>query len=130
MSQLTMELLKFAVMLVMAAAVYAVRKYLLPFIRSRMTAEQLRTAQEIAKTLVYMAEQSFGDKSGAERKKIVEDALRDALKKVGINMSDQFIDSLIEAAVKGMKIAESGGAPGPAPAKIENNGGDGNAQKA
>lgn len=130
MNQFTMELLKFAVMFVMAVAVYAVRQYLIPFIRSKMTAEQIKTAQEMAKMFVYMAEQSFGQKSGAERKQIVKDALRDALKKTGIDMTDQFIDDMIEAAVKGMKIAESGGVTGSDPAEFENTGGEGNAQKA
>lgn len=109
MNEFTMELLKFVVMLVMAILVYVIRRNLVPFIQSKMTEDQLKTAQEMAKMFVYMAEQAFGDKSGQERKQIVKDALRDALKNAGINMTDQFIDDMIEAAVKGMKIAESGG---------------------
>lgn len=109
MNEFTMELLKFVVMFVMAILVYAIRRNLVPFIQSKMTEDQLKTAQEMAKMFVYMAEQAFGDKSGQERKQIVKDALQDALKNAGINMTDQFIDDMIEAAVKGMKIAESGG---------------------
>lgn len=109
MNEFTMELLKFVVMFVMAILVYVIRRNLVPFIQSKMTEDQLKTAQEMAKMFVYMAEQAFGDKSGQERKKIVKDALQDALKNAGINMTDQFIDDMIEAAVKGMKIAESGG---------------------
>ena len=56
---------------------------------------------------VYMAQQIFGDKSGAERKKIVKQALTDALQNSGIEMTDQFVDDMIEAAVKGLRIAES-----------------------
>lgn len=109
MNEFTMELLKFVVMFVMAILVYVIRRNLVPFIQSKMTEDQLKTAQEMAKMFVYMAEQAFGDKSGQERKQIVKDALRDALKNAGINMTDQFIDDMIEAAVKEMKIAESGG---------------------
>lgn len=109
MNEFTMELLKFVVMFVMAILVYVIRRNLVPFIQSKMTEDQLKTAQEMAKMFVYMAEQAFGDKSGQERKQIVKDALQDALKNAGINMTDQFIDDMIEAAVKGMKIAESGG---------------------
>lgn len=109
MNEFTMELLKFVVMFVMAILVYVIRRNLVPFIQSKMTEDQLKTAQEMAKMFVYMAEQAFGDKSGKERKQIVKDALQEALKNAGINMTDQFIDDMIEAAVKGMKIAESGG---------------------
>lgn len=110
MNEFTMELLKFVVMFVMAILVYVIRRNLVPFIQSKMTEDQLKTAQEMAKMFVYMADQAFGDKSGQERKQIVKDALQEALKNAGINMTDQFIDDMIEAAVKGMKIAESGGA--------------------
>lgn len=109
MNEFTMELLKFVVMFVMAILVYVIRRNLVPFIQSKMTEDQLKTAQEMAKMFVYMADQAFGDKSGQERKQIVKDALQEALKNAGINMTDQFIDDMIEAAVKGMKIAESGG---------------------
>lgn len=109
MNEFTMELLKFVVMFAMAILVYVIRRNLVPFIQSKMTEDQLKTAQEMAKMFVYMAEQAFGDKSGQERKQIVKDALQEALKNAGINMTDQFIDDMIEAAVKGMKIAESGG---------------------
>lgn len=109
MNEFTMELLKFVVMFVMAILVYVIRRNLVPFIQSKMTEDQLKTAQEMAKMFVYMADQAFGDKSGQERKQIVKDALQEALKNAGINMTDQFIDDMIEAAVEGMKIAESGG---------------------
>ena len=109
MNEFTMELLKFVVMFVMAILVYVIRRNLVPFIQSKMTEDQLKIAQEMAKMFVYMADQAFGDKSGQERKQIVKDALQEALKNAGINMTDQFIDDMIEAAVKGMKIAESGG---------------------
>ena len=108
MNQVTMELLKFAVMFVMAVVAYVIRRDLVPFIQSKMTADQLKTAREMATMFVYMAEQTFRDKTRAERKQLVKDALREALKSAGINMTDQFVDDMIEAAVKGMKIAESG----------------------
>lgn len=108
MNELTMELLKFAIMAIMATGAYVIRRNVIPFIQSKMTAEQLKTAQEMAKMFVYMAQQSFGDKPGAERKKIVKDALKDALKQSGINLTDSFVEDMIEAAVKGLRIAESG----------------------
>ena len=109
MNQLTMELLKFAIMAVIAAGAYVVKQNIVPLIQSKLTSEQLKTAQDMAKMFVYMAEQAFGSCTGAERKKIVKDALLEALTRAGINMTDQFVDDMIEAAVKGLKIAETGG---------------------
>lgn len=109
MNQFTAELLKLLIMAVMCVATYAVRQYVIPYVKSKLNSEQLATAQEMAKMFVYMAEQSFGEKTGAERKQIVKDALQEALKNAGISLTEQFADDMIEAAVKGMKIAESGG---------------------
>lgn len=109
MNQAAIEILNCVVMAVVAGAAYLIRRDLLPLIQSKMTAQQLKTAREMADVFVYMAQQTFGEKSGAERKKIVQDALKGALKKSGINLTDQFVDDMIEAAVKGLRIAESGG---------------------
>ena len=87
---------------------FAIRKDVVPFLQSKMTADQLKAAQEMASMFVYMAQQVFSDKSGKERKEIVRKALQNALFEAGIDLSDQFVDDMIEAAVKGMKIAESG----------------------
>lgn len=108
MDQTMVEILKLVVMAAVAAIAVIIRKDLIPFIQSKTTAEQFRTAQEMAEMFVYMAQQLFKDKSGHERKQIVRDALKPALEEAGINLSDQFIDDMIEAAVKGLRIAESG----------------------
>jgi phage holin, LL-H family len=107
MDQTMVEILKLVIMAGVALIVVLFRRDLVPFIQSKATAEQLRTAQELAEMFVYMAQQIFGDKSGAERKKIVKQALTDALQNSGIEMTDQFVDDMIEAAVKGLRIAES-----------------------
>ena len=107
MDQTMVEILKLVIMAGVALIVVLFRRDLVPFIQSKATAEQLRTAQELAEMFVYMAQQIFGDKSGSERKKIVKQALTDALQNSGIEMTDQFVDDMIEAAVKGLRIAES-----------------------
>ena len=103
MDQTMVEILKLVIMAGVALIVVLFRRDLVPFIQSKATAEQLRTAQELAEMFVYMAQQIFGDKSGAERKKIVKQALTDALQNSGIEMTDQFVDDMIEAAVKGLR---------------------------
>lgn len=108
MDQTTIEILKLVVTAAIALIVVFIRKDLIPFIQSKTTAEQFRTAQEMTEMFVYMAQQIFKDKTGKEKKQIVKDALSGALNNAGINLTDQFIDDMIEAAVKGLKIAESG----------------------
>lgn len=108
MDQTMVEILKLVVTAAIALIVVIIRRDLIPFIQSKTTAEQFRTAQEMAEMFVYMAQQIFKDKTGKERKQIVKDALTPALENAGINLSDQFIDDMIEAAVKGLRIAESG----------------------
>lgn len=109
MNEVVIEIVKCVVMAAAAGAAYMIRRDLIPFIQSKMNAQQLKTARDMADVFVYMADQVFGDKSGDERKKIVTDALKNALRQSGIDMTDQFIDDVIEAAVKGLRIAESGG---------------------
>lgn len=108
MDQTTIEILKLVVTAAIALIVVFIRKDLIPFIQSKTTAEQFRTAREMAEMFVYMVGQYFKDKTGKEKKQIAKDALSGALNDAGINMTDQFIDDMIEAAVKGLKIAESG----------------------
>lgn len=107
MDQTMIEIMKLLVTAAIALIVVIIRKDLIPFIQSKTTAEQFRTAQEMAEMFVYMAQQLFKDKTGHERKHIVKEALKPALEEAGINLSDQFIDDMIEAAVKGLRIAEN-----------------------
>lgn len=109
MDQTTIEVLKIVVCAVVAVVAVLVRRDLIPFIQSKTTTQQYEAARDMAEMFVYMAQQVFGDKPGKERKQIVKDALTNALKEAGINLSDQFVDDMIEAAVKGLRIAESVG---------------------
>ena len=109
MNAVLIEFCKVLVMIAAAFVVLLIRRDLVPFIQSKVTAEQFGTAREMAEMFVYMAQQMFKNKPGEERKAIVKGALKSALQGAGIELTDQFIDDMIEAAVKGMKIAESAG---------------------
>ena len=109
MEQILTDVLKLVIMAAVAFAVYMIRNELVPLIRSKMTAEQLQTAQKFADMFVYMAQQVFGGYPPAERKAIVTEALKNALIAVNISLTDKLIDDMIEAAVKGLRIAESSG---------------------
>lgn len=101
-------------LLITAAAVfciYAIQKTVVPWINGKVQSDQFKTAKEYAETFVLMAQQVHQDKTGAERKAIVTKALKGILNKTNISLTDNLIDDLIEAAVKGMKIAEGAGKP-------------------
>ena len=106
------EIIKLAIMAVVAFLAVMIRRDLVPFIQSKMTQDQIKSAQEMAEMFVYMAQQCFGDESGKKRKEIAKKALLDALDQAGIYLSDQFVDDMIEAAVKGLRIAENTGKEG------------------
>ena len=109
MDQLVLEIIKLLIMAAVGFGVYMFRRDLVPFIKSKMTADQFTAAKQYAEMFVYMAQQVFHDKTGAERKAIVTKALKEVLTATNISLTDQFIDDMIEAAVKGMKIAEAAG---------------------
>lgn len=109
MDQLIFEITKLLIMAGVGIGVYMFRHDLLPLIKQKMTADQFATAKQYAEMFVYMAQQVFHDKTGPERKAIVTKALKEVLMATNISLTDQFIDDMIEAAVKGMKIAESAG---------------------
>lgn len=109
MESMIFEGIKLLITAAVVFGVYLIRHDLIPFIRSKMTADQFETAKKYAEMFVYMAQQVFHDKTGKERKAIVTKALKEALIATNISLTDQFIDDLIEAAVKGLRIAESSG---------------------
>lgn len=109
MESMIFEGIKLLITAAVVFGVYLIRHDLIPFIRSKMTADQFETAKKYAEMFVYMAQQVFHDKTGEERKAIVTKALKEALIATNISLTDQFIDDLIEAAVKGLRIAESSG---------------------
>lgn len=109
MESMIFEGIKLLITATVVFGVYLIRHDLIPFIRSKMTADQFETAKKYAEMFVYMAQQVFHDKTGEERKAIVTKALKEALIATNISLTDQFIDDLIEAAVKGLRIAESSG---------------------
>lgn len=100
MNDLVMEILKVIVML----AVLLVTRYLVPWIKAKIGAEQLEEVKTWVNAAVLMAQQVYDAKPGAERKAIVVDMIRKMLLKKNIDISEEQLDTLIEAAVKAMKM--------------------------
>ena len=102
MSEMVMEILKVIVML----AVIFLTRYAIPWIKGKIGAEQLAELKEWVNATVLMAQQVHAAKPGPERKAIVVDLLQKMLLQKNIDISPEQLDTLIEAAVKAMKMQE------------------------
>lgn len=103
MSEIIFEILRLVVLL----AVLVVTYYLIPWVRGKIGQDRLDEITRWVNTAVLMAQQVYNAKTGAERKAIVIDLLKDILIAKNISISDNQLDMLIEAAVKQMKISEN-----------------------
>lgn len=104
MNDVVIEILKIIVMI----AALVVTRYLVPWIKAKIGAEQLEEVKTWVNAAVLMAQQVYDAKPGAERKAIVVDLIRGMLIKKNIDISAEQLDTLIEAAVKAMKMQTGG----------------------
>ena len=102
MNEMIFEILKLIVMI----AVFIVTCYLIPWIRGKIGQDKLDEITKWVNAAVLMAQQVYFAKTGAERKAIVVDLLKNILIAKNISVSDEQLDILIEAAVKAMRIEE------------------------
>lgn len=105
MSEIIFEGLKFIVML----AVLVFMRYIIPWAKARIGAENQEMVEKWVNTVVLMAQQVHYAKTGAERKAIVVERLKLILTQKNIAISEKQLDTLIEAAVKVMKMEEAKG---------------------
>lgn len=103
MNGIIFEILRLVVLL----AVFVVTCYLIPWIRGKIGQDRLDEITKWVNAAVLMAQQVYYASTGAERKAIVVDLLKDILIAKNISISDEQLDLLIEAAVKQMKMGES-----------------------
>ncbi len=102
MNEMIFEILKLIVMI----AVFIVTCYLIPWVRGKIGQDKLDEITKWVNAAVLMAQQVYFAKTGAERKAIVVDLLKNILIAKNISISDEQLDMLIEAAVKAMRIEE------------------------
>lgn len=102
MNEILFELMKLFVMVM----VIVVMCYIIPWIRGKIGQDRLDEIAKWVNAAVLMAQQVYSAKTGAERKAIVIDMLRNILTAKNISISDDQLDLLIEAAVKAMKMKE------------------------
>ena len=106
MENIIIEIIK----IVLMVAFLVFFRYIIPW--AKETLGDVRYAQlerEIIK-LVYAVQERYGDsKSGEERRAIVREKIKDFLSKKHINITDEELRELNDAAVKAMKIAQEYG---------------------
>lgn len=102
MRDIIMKAIELAIMIV----AFACARYLIPWLKTRIGADQMQQITGWVKAAVLSAQQVLQAESGETRKAWVVDFLHDILTEKGFEVSEEEIDTLIEAAVKEMKISE------------------------
>lgn len=103
MEKLFFDLLYCVLYGVIVWAAHAIVKDVLPFVRAKLASTQYSWAAEIIEHTVRAYEQLIvGPNMGEERYKLVVDQVTKELNKLGINLTNQQILTLIEAAVQVM----------------------------
>lgn len=81
----------------------------IPFIKAKLSGEQLNTLKQIINIAVYAAEQLFGAKMGKDKKAFALAYAKKLLAKFGLTFDDEAVDAAIEAQVKEMNDAFNAG---------------------
>lgn len=82
-----------------------ITSFLIPWLKSKTTAEQQDIIEIAAKTAVYAAQQLFSDND--EKKQYALEYMEDILNKYNIAVDSNVISTSIEAALKEVKTALS-----------------------
>ena len=93
-----------ALKLIIMVATALVTTYLIPWIKSHTDTEKLYAVMRWAHEAVMAAEQLYGAKTGVEKKKYARAYLRKIAQAAKIDISDEELDMLIEAAVGEMNV--------------------------
>ena len=97
-----LEVLKLVVMLVSVL----VTSYVIPWIKANTDSKKLQTVFDWVEQGVHAEEQMYGAKTGTQKKRCVTEFLQKIIKAKKINISDQELEMLIEAAVQVMNTQD------------------------
>ena len=97
-----LEVLKLVVMLVSVL----VTSYVIPWIKANTDSKKLQTVFDWVEQGVHAAEQMYGAKTGTQKKRCVTEFLQKIIKAKKINISDQELEMMIEAAVQVMNTQD------------------------
>lgn len=100
MRDIILEVLKLTIMI----ATMLITRYLIPWIRAKTENSVMQALINWTAQAVLAAEQTHDAGTGAEKKAIVTEFIKKLLMQKNISLSDEEINTLIEAAVRQMKI--------------------------
>ena len=106
MRDIIMELLKLTIMIV----AMLITRYVIPWLKAKTENDTMSVLIDWAMQAVLAAEQVHQAQPGSERKAIVTKFIKELLAQKNLELSDEEIDVMIEAAVKQMNAAKEIGA--------------------
>lgn len=100
MRDIYIEIAKLVLMILAAL----ITRYLIPWLKAKTQNETMSTVIDWAVQAVLAAEQTHQAETGQERKAIVTEFIKKILIQKNISLSDEELDTIIEAAVKQMNM--------------------------
>lgn len=100
MNEIVFEIMKVIVMV----SVLVITKYLVPWIKGKISADKLEEAEKWARYAVLKAQQVLWAEKGQDKKAYVTEFLKEILIAKNIALSEEQLDVLIEAAVKHIAV--------------------------
>ncbi len=97
------ELVSILMRLVIMAVVVLVTSYVVPWIRSIMSAEDLAKIKEFTEIAVRCAEQIYTPEQWEKKKQYVFNYILDKVNALGVGLDEKDIDILIEGVVNEVK---------------------------
>ena len=81
-----------------------IARFVIPFLRTKMSVDQMATLKQVVNIAVYAAEQILGPKMGKDKKAFALEYAKKLLSKFNLTFDEAAIDAAIEAQVKELKI--------------------------
>lgn len=81
--------------------------FIIPYLKTHMTSEQITILTGIAQTVVYAAEKIFGAKMGADKLAYALKVAKDLLAKKGLSFDEDVVRAAIEAQVQQLTIEKA-----------------------
>ena len=91
---------------VIVAAVAAIARYLIPYIRERLAATKYAWLVDVIDAAVRGAEQMIGPGHGSEKKAIAAEYISKWLETHHVTITEEQVNQLIEAAVQAMSAEQ------------------------
>lgn len=85
----------------------AISLFVLPYVKTHMTAEQISILTGIAQTVVYAAEKIFGAKMGADKLAYALNLAKTLLAKKNLSFDEEVIRAAIEAQVQQLSLEKT-----------------------